>query len=89
MQANTNRLLLVDNAYYSLLTIFIVLGDLLLTSESTNILYFIIYQTLYYQKQMKFLLSNRSDRVTLTVSLILLLSKRHFYVYIVGYLQPH
>ena len=89
MQANTNRLLLVDNTHYSLMTIFIVLGDLLLSSESTNTPYFIIYQTLYYQSKMKFLLSNRSNRVTLTVSCILLLSKRHFYVYIVGYLQPH
>ncbi len=89
MQANTNRLLLVDNAYYSLLTIFIVLGDLLLTSESTNILYLLSIKHYTIKSKMKFLLSNRSNRVTLTVSLILLLSKRHFYVYIVGYLQPH
>ena len=89
MQANTNRLLLVDNAHYSLLTIFIVLGDLLLTSESTNILYLLSIKHYTIKSKMKFLLSNRSDRVTLTVSLILLLSKRHFYVYIVGYLQPH
>jgi hypothetical protein len=52
MQANVNLLLHVDNAYYSLPTIFRVLGDLLLTSKSTNTTYFIIHQTLlYYQKQ--------------------------------------
>jgi hypothetical protein len=41
----------VDNAYYSVPTIFRVLGDPLLTSKSTNTTYFIIHQTLYYQKQ--------------------------------------
>lgn len=53
MQANVNLLLHVDNAYYSLPTIFKVLGDLLLTSKSTNTTYFINHQTLYYQKQNK------------------------------------
>jgi hypothetical protein len=53
MQANVNLLLHVDNAHYSLPTIFRVLGDLLLTSKSTDTTYFIIiHQTLlYYQKQ--------------------------------------
>jgi hypothetical protein len=51
MQANVNLLLHVDNAHYSLPTIFRVLGDLLLTSKSTNTTYFIIHQTLSYQKQ--------------------------------------
>jgi hypothetical protein len=51
MQANVKLPLHVDNAYYSLPIIFRVLGDLLLTSKSTNTTYFIIHQTLYYQKQ--------------------------------------
>jgi hypothetical protein len=51
MQAKVKLPLHVDNAYYSLPTIFRVLGDLLLTSKSTNTTYFIIHQTLYYQKQ--------------------------------------
>jgi hypothetical protein len=53
MQANVNLLLHMDNAYYNLPTIFRVLGDLLLTSKSTNTTYFIIHQKLYYQKQNK------------------------------------
>jgi hypothetical protein len=51
MQANVNLLLHVDNAHYSLPTIFRVLSGLLLTSKSTNTTYFIIHQTLSYQKQ--------------------------------------
>lgn len=51
MQANVNLPHHVDNSHYSLPTIFRVLGDPLLTSKSTNTTYFIIHQTLYYQKQ--------------------------------------
>lgn len=62
MQANVNLLLHVDNAHYSLPTIFRVLGDLLLTSKSTNTTYFIIHQKYIIKSKMKFLLSNRSNK---------------------------
>lgn len=89
MQANVKLPLHVDNAYYSLPTIFRVLGDLLLTSKSTITIYFISHQPLYYEKQNEIFIIDITNGIILTVSHILLLSKRHFYVYIVGYLQPH
>ena len=69
--------------------IFRVLGNLLLTSKSTITIYFISHQQIYYEKQNEIFIIDITNEIILTVSHILLLSKRHFYVYIVGYLQPH